>query len=95
MWLLGSDDVPVSGLLAKVVSYLESSDFPIKIEYKEFLVYYIIQLLIHRKECNFQLEGSWNALRKYYGRKPYAYYYLIKRLFRNLIQFSLGVIKHH
>lgn len=67
----------------------------IKIEYKEFLVYYIIQLLIHRKECNFQLEGSWNALRKYYGRKPYAYYYLIKRLFRNLIQFSLRVIKHH
>lgn len=48
----------------------------IKVEYKDFLVGYIINLLIFRQESNFDLSGGWTALRKYYGNNLYAYYYL-------------------
>ena len=61
-----------------------------KIEYKEFLVGYIIQVLILGKKGNFKIENSWPALRKYYGNKPYAYYYLLNRLIRRCM---VGIIK--
>lgn len=69
------------GLLSK-----QAYSMMIKIEYREFLVGYIERLLILRKKNHFNLEGSWGALRKYYGLKPYAYYYLVKRII-------IGVLK--
>jgi len=76
------------GLLSK-----QAFDKMIKIEYKEFLVRYIIQVLILGKKGNFKTEKSWNALRKYYGNKPYAYYYLILGFFRSLVSLVYKYIK--
>ena len=65
----------------------------IKIEYKEFLVGYIIKVLILGKRGNFKTDNSWAALRKYYGLKPYAYYYLILGFFRSLVSLVYKYIK--
>lgn len=75
----------VSGMLSK-----QAFTKILKIEYKEFLVGYIVNLLFLRKKSNFKLEGSWAAMRKYYGNKPYAYYYLLKGLVRRCLA---GIIK--
>lgn len=51
-----------------------------KVEYKVFLVSYIVKLLVLRKRGNFDTNDSWRILWKHYGNKPYAYYYLIRQL---------------
>ena len=61
------------GLLSK-----QAFNKMIKIEYKEFLVGFIINMLILGRKGNFKTDGSWMILRKYYGNKPYAYYFLAK-----------------
>lgn len=78
------------GLLSK-----QAFDKMIKIEYKEFLVRYIIQVLILGKKGNFKTENSWSALRKYYAKKPYAYYYLLKELVRRCLVGLLKPIINH
>ena len=47
----------------------------IKKEYCDFLWYHVIIQLVLRKNDRFPRNGAWKALWKYYGRKPYAYYY--------------------
>lgn len=49
-----------------------------KIEFKDFLLKYIVSLLVFRHKSNFRLDNSWNRLFKYYGRKPYFYGNLLK-----------------
>jgi glycosyltransferase involved in cell wall biosynthesis len=57
-----------------------------KIEYKEFLIGYIIQLLIFRKKNSFKIDGCWIRLLKYYGGKPYGYYYLMHALVKTKVR---------
>ena len=47
-----------------------------KVEYKEFLSYYIIVLLIFKRNKNFDTKDAWSILFKYYGCYPYSYYYI-------------------
>lgn len=49
-----------------------------KIEFKEFLVNWILSLLIFKSNHSFETTGSWHILWKYYGRSPYAYWSLFK-----------------
>lgn len=46
-------------------------------EYKNWLVNYVVDLLILRRpqRNNFDLDGSWSILLRYYGKYPYLYYY--------------------
>lgn len=67
----------------------------IKIEYKEFLVGYIIKVLILGEKGNFKTENSWSALKKYYANKPYAYYYLLKKIVRRCLVGIVKPIIHH
>ena len=55
----------------------QAFDRIIEVEYKDFLSGYIIDFLILRKKCNFNIAGAWSKLWRYYGKKPYAYYYLV------------------
>ena len=55
-----------------------------KIIYRDFLVKYIVELLIKRRNRNFLTHGSWRILAKHYGLLPYAYYYLIKLMVKQL-----------
>lgn len=59
-----------------------------RIEYKEFLVSWIVSILILKTNKNFKTGGDWKILWKYYGRNPYAYAYLFlylaKLVFRKL-----------
>ena len=52
----------------------------IKIEYRFFLLDFIIRLVILRKESNFKTDGCWRRLFKYYWDKPYFYFYLMTGL---------------
>ena len=58
----------------------------IKMEYCDFLWYYVVTQLILRKNRKFPTKDAWKILWKYYGNKPYAYYSpfigIIKVLFR-------------
>ena len=54
-----------------------------KNEYKEFLVDYIIRLLILHKHSNFNTKDAWKILWRHYGRNPYAYYYLLIALLKH------------
>lgn len=45
-----------------------------KIEYRQFLCGFIVEQLILCKKSNYNTEGGWQKLRKYYATKPYAYY---------------------
>jgi glycosyltransferase involved in cell wall biosynthesis len=74
-----------NGLISKhVFNYIK------RIEFRDFLVVYIINLLIFRRRSRFGLKGSWNILVKYYGFKPYAYFYLsvalLKRCVKSLVR---------
>lgn len=64
----------------------------IKVEYKDFLVGYIINLLIFRQESNFELSGGWTALRNYYGNKLYAYYYLFVAILKRFFKAQLSIL---
>lgn len=68
-------------------------DKMIKIEYRDFLLGFIIRQLILRRKRNFSTVGGWQILWKYYGLKPYAYYYLIKRFLKMGIDSILRYIK--
>lgn len=63
------------GLLSK-----SAFDKILKIEYREFLLGYIIEQLVYKNNGNFSTEGGWCRLWKYYRIKPYAYYFLAYRL---------------
>lgn len=64
-----------------------------KLEYKEFLVDYIVRLLIFRKHSNFNTKDAWKILRKYYIAKPYAYYYLFTALLKHYLRSLLKYCK--
>ena len=49
----------------------------IKIEYKYFLVGFIIRLLVLKENSNFKIDNAWSILWKYYSFKPYFYWYLL------------------
>ena len=67
----------------------------IKVEYREFLLSIIIhQVILHQKR-NFTTDGVRKRLVKYYGNKPYAYYYLVKGLFDVGIQKLSKSIRGH
>lgn len=55
-----------------------------KIEYREFLVGYIVSFIILRSKLrkNFCLTNSLEILNKHYGRYGYAYYYIMWNLVR-------------
>jgi len=76
------------GMLTK-----KSFDKMIEVEYKEFLSGYIInQLILHQKQ-NFTTNGAWSKLWKYYGRKPYAYYYLMYALIKKVLWHILFIFR--
>lgn len=60
----------------------ETFDRMIEAEYKEFLSRNIINLLILHRNKNFDIDGAWDKLKKYYGCKAYAYYYPIFVFFK-------------
>lgn len=45
--------------------------------YKNFLVNYILTLLLSKNTTRFKTDGAWRILWKYYGKEPYAYYYFV------------------
>lgn len=52
-----------------------------KKEYKAFLVSHIVDLLLFRKKSSFDTQNAWSLLRRHYGTKLYAYYFLINNIF--------------
>ncbi|SDG63039.1 Glycosyl transferase family 2 [Prevotella communis] len=52
----------------------------IKIEYRDFLLDIIVKHMIKHQKSGFSVEGGWTRLIEYYAFKPYAYFYLLKRL---------------
>lgn len=64
-------------------------------EYEDFLLNFIIQLLLKRnaRKDNFNLQGSWMILFKYYGMCFYAYRLLFHRLFSAAIRRVFAGIK--
>lgn len=60
------------GLLSK-----RAFEVIIKKEYNEFLLDYIVRLVLFRKKSNFKIDGCWKRLLKYYGFKSYFYYGLV------------------
>lgn len=54
----------------------------IRIEFRQFLSGFIVDQLILRKKSNFNTDGGWQSLRKYYVTKPYAYFDLLDTLLR-------------
>lgn len=44
-----------------------------KIEFHQFLCGFIVDQLILCKKSNYDTDGGWQSLRKYYATKPYAY----------------------
>lgn len=61
----------------------------IKVEFKDFLCGYIIDLLVLKRRRNFITDDAWHHLSNYYIDKPYAYFYLfgglVKRLFGKIL----------
>lgn len=57
----------------------------VKVEYKEFLLQYIILFFFIRRKGNFCTERAYRILWKYYGSKPYAYFYLIGELLKIIL----------
>lgn len=62
-----------------------------RIEYKDFLVGFIVDFLIFRlpKRKNFDLDNSWGILWKHYGRYFYSYYYLARRIAVRIVRLLL------
>ena len=56
-----------------------------EIEFKEFLVNWILNLLVFKSNHNFETIGSWRILWKYYGRSPYAYWGLFKGMMSSVV----------
>lgn len=56
-----------------------------KIEFKDFLVDWILGLLVFKSNHNFETTGSWRILWKYYGRSPYAYWGLFKGMMSSVV----------
>lgn len=52
-----------------------------KIEFKEFLSSYVVQLLIFKTNNNFDTSNGWNALKQYYNHSFYVYPYLLEAMF--------------
>lgn len=50
-----------------------------RILYRYFLSQYIVSFLILKKKEKFQTEEAWKIIWRYYGKKPYAYLYLVAR----------------
>lgn len=65
------------GLLAK-----QTLDVIKKNEFKEFISRFVIEILILRSNHHFDAHDAWKILCKYYGRKLYAYYYVILGLLK-------------
>lgn len=57
-----------------------------RVEYKEFLVTWIVSILILKTNKNFKRGADWKILNKHYGRKPYAYYYLFAYLAKSVFR---------
>lgn len=56
----------------------------IKIEYRDFLCGFIVDLLILKTNRNFSTKGAWKSLSRYYANKPYSYYYLIIAIIKRM-----------
>lgn len=65
------------GLLSR-----QAFDQMIKIEYRNFLLGFIVRQLVLRRKRNFTTDGGWKILWKYYRKKPYFYFYLLKEIGR-------------
>ncbi len=63
-----------------------------KIEYRDFLAGFIVDLLILRlpQRKNFDLENSWGILRKHYAKYMYSYYYLVRNV---AVRITHGIAK--
>ncbi len=55
-----------------------------KVEYRDFLLPYIVVLLILKRNKNFDKGNSWAILWKYYGRCFYSYYYFLDYIVRTI-----------
>lgn len=53
-----------------------------KVEFKNFLVGYIVDLLILKRNDNFETKNGWTILIKHYWNCLYAYYYLGSRFIK-------------
>ena len=58
-----------------------------KIEYRELLLSHIVNQLILRRGGTHSVDGAISRLWKFYGRKPYAYYYLACGLLKTFARF--------
>lgn len=76
------------GLLSK-----SAFDKILKIEYREFLLGYIIDQLVYREKGNFSTDGGWRSLWAYYRMKPYAYCFLTYRLLDEFLGHRLSRIR--
>lgn len=52
--------------------------------FEEFLIYYIIRLLIHKEDTNFERNGGWAIVFRYYWVNMYFYITIGKRAFSSI-----------
>lgn len=71
----------------------ETFDAIKKREFKDFISYYNHKLLIKKNNSSLKKDGAYRILWKYYGYRPYAYWYTIKRELGCLIKESLRIIE--
>lgn len=59
-----------------------------KIEFKEYLISYIFNILILKRSFrdNFSVDNSWRILRKHYGKYLYSYYYFFMHICHFIIR---------
>lgn len=57
-----------------------------KVEFKEFLSPFIVELLILRRNKNFDTKDAWSILFKYYGCCFYAYQYIFTILLKSAVR---------
>ena len=62
----------------------------IKIEFREFLLSYIIDVVIFKNQRKIETTGCWRRLWKYYSYKPYAYFYLLTGIIKSGIVRCIG-----
>lgn len=60
-----------------------------KIEYKEFLLGFVIRFLVFKEKSNFSIEGGWSRLLRYYWNKGYFYLYLVYASLRKILGMAL------
>lgn len=62
--------------------------------FKYWLAGLIVELLIYGKadeRKSLDVSNSWAIIRKYYGRYPYSYYFVVKKIISDKVKFVFGI----